>query len=57
MFNMTFVQIDDFDWLSGQHKGSIFQKMFKNLFRNHKGDEAQTWHTCLGHYPLHKLCF
>ena len=20
-------------------------------------DEAATWHTCLGHYPLQKLCF
>ena len=25
--------------------------MFKNLLlRNHKGDEAETWHTCLGLY-------
>ena len=32
--------------------------MFKNLLlRNHKGDEAETWHTCLGHEPLQKLCF
>ena len=31
-------------------KGSIFVKMFKNLLlRNHMGDEAETWHTCLGH--------
>ena len=31
-------------------KGSIFVKMFKNLLlRNHKGDEAETWHTCIGH--------
>ena len=35
-----------------------FLKMFKNLLlRNHKGDEAETWHTCLGHWPLYKLCF
>ena len=27
------------------------------LLRNHKGGEAETWHTCLGHKPLHKLCF
>ena len=20
-------------------------------------DEAETWHTCLGHYPLQNLCF
>ena len=32
--------------------------MFKNLLlRNHKGDEAETWQTCLGHKPLYKLCF
>ena len=35
-----------------------FRKMFKNLLlRNHKGDEAETCHTCLGHWPLYKLCF
>ena len=45
---MTFVQIGEFDWLSGWQKGSIFVKMFKNLLlRNHMGDEAETWHTCL----------
>ena len=44
------VQIGEFDWLSGRQKGSIFVKMFKNLLlRNHIGDEAETWHTCLGH--------
>ena len=49
-FHMTFVQIGEFDWLSGRQKGSIIVKMFKNLLlRNHKGDEAETWHTCLGH--------
>ena len=32
--------------------------MFKNLLlRNYKGDEAETWHTCLGHQPLQKLGF
>ena len=46
---MTFVQIGVFDWLSGWQKGSIFDKMFKNiLLRNHMEDEAETWHTCLG---------
>ena len=20
-------------------------------------DEAETWHTCIGHYPLQKLCY
>ena len=35
-----------------------FLKMFKNLLlRYHKGDEAETWHTCLGHWLLYKLCF
>ena len=49
-FPMTFVQIDKFDWLSGRQKGSIFVKKIKNLLlRNHIGDEAETWHTCLGH--------
>ena len=58
MFHITFVQIGVFDWLSGRQKGSIFVKMFKNLLlRNHKEDETETWHTCLGHYPLPKLCF
>ena len=33
-----------------RQKGSIFVKMFKILLlRNHKGDEAETLHTCLGH--------
>ena len=54
---MSFVQIGVFDWLSGRQKGSIFVKMFKNLLRNHKEDEAKTWHTCLGYCPLQKLCF
>ena len=50
MFHATFVQIGEFDWLSARQKGSIFIKMFKNLLlRNHKADEAETWHTCLGH--------
>ena len=40
-FQMTFVQIGEFDWLSGRQKGLIFVKMFKNLLlRNHIGDEA-----------------
>ena len=38
---MTFVQIGEFDWLSGRQKGSIFVKMIKNLLlRNHIGDEG-----------------
>ena len=36
-----------------------FRKNVKKnlLLGNHKGDEAETWHTCLGHSPLQKLCF
>ena len=50
MFHTTFVEISEFDWLSGRQKGSIFTKMFKNLLlRNHMGDEAETLHICLGH--------
>ena len=38
---MTFVQIGEFDWLSGRQKGLILVKMFKNLLlRNHIGDEG-----------------
>ena len=69
MFHITFVQIGVFDWLSGRQKASIFIKMFKNLLlrnhmehknlllRNHMEHEAEIWHTCLGHYPVQKLCF
>ena len=58
MFDMTLVQIGEFDWLSGWQKRSIFVKFKKNLLlRNHIGDEAETWHTCLGHKPLHKFGF
>ena len=47
---MTFVQIGEFDWLSGRQKGSIFVKIFKILpLRNRKENEAETWHTCKGH--------
>ena len=52
MFHTTLVQIGEFDWLSVQQKVNKlnFRKTFKNLLlRNHKGDEAETWHTCLGH--------
>ena len=39
-------------------KGKFSKKIFKNLLLwNHKEDEAETWHTCLAHYPLQKLCF
>ena len=39
-FRTTFVQIGEFDWLSGRLKGSIFVKMFL-LLRNHKGKEPK----------------
>ena len=40
----------------GGKKGDDFLKMFKNiLLRYQKMDE--TWHTCLGHWLLCKLCF
>ena len=57
-FHMTFVQIGEFDWLSGRQKGSSFVKIFKILpLRNRKENEAETWHTCKGHRPLQNLCF
>ena len=32
--------------------------MFKNLLLRHQiEDEAETWHTCLGSYPLQKFFF
>ena len=49
MFYMTFVQIGEFDWLSGRQKGSIFVNMYKNLLLRNHMNEAETWHTCLGH--------
>ena len=54
---MTFVQIGEFDWLSGRQKGPIFVKIFKILLSNRKEDEAETWHTCIGYCSLQKLCF
>ena len=58
MFHITFVQFGVFDWLSGRQKAPIFIRMLKNLLlRNHMEDEAETLHTCSGHYPLQKLCF
>ena len=58
MFHATFVQIGEFDLLSARQKGSIFVKMFKNLLlRKRKEDEAETWHTCIGHSPLQKWYF
>ena len=34
------------------------RKIFKILLlKNHKEDEAETWHAYIGHCPLQKLCF
>ena len=50
MFHTTFVQIGEFDWLLARQNGSIFVKIFKILLlRNCKEDDAENWHTCLGH--------
>ena len=44
MIHMNFVQIAEFDWLLWHHN---MENIFKNLLlRNHKGDEAETLHTC-----------
>ena len=44
--------------LRGDIKGKVPKKKIKILLlRNHKADEAETWHTCIGHCPLQKLCF
>ena len=57
MFNTTFVQIALFDWLTGQHQGYIFEKYSKFFFSKTKEDEAEIWHTYIGHCPLQKVCF
>ena len=31
--------------------------IYKSLLRNHKEDETEIRHTCLGHYHVQKLCF
>ena len=55
---MTFIQIAYLIGRSGDMKGKFLKNLKKNLhLRNHKEDEAETWHTCLGHWPLHNLCF
>ena len=58
MFQMTFVQIAKFVWLTGTKKGKFSKKIFKLfLLRNHKEDEAETSHTCIGHSLLQTVCF
>ena len=39
-------EIDNFFCLSGDIWIIFLQNL---LLRNHKGDEAETWYTCLGH--------
>ena len=52
MFHTTFVQIALFNWLTGDIKVK-FSKNFKILLlENRKEDEAETWHTYIGHCPL-----
>ena len=46
MFHMILSKSLDLIGCQGHMKGK-FSKNVKNLlFRNHKGDEAETWHTC-----------
>ena len=30
---------------------------YESILRNHNEDVAEIRHTCLGHYPVPKLCF
>ena len=57
MFHMTFVQIALFIWLTGATSRVNFRKIFTILLKNRKEDEAETWHTYIGHCPLQMLCF
>ena len=42
----------------GNRKTKFRKKIFKNfLLRSLKGDEAETFHKCSWHYPLHKFFF
>ena len=44
------------NWVHQALKGK-FSKIFNILLlRNRKEDVAETWHTCIGHCPLQKLC-
>ena len=56
---MAIVQITEFGWLLGAKRVNFRKIIFKKnlLLKNHKVDEAVTFHTCLWHHPLHKLCF
>ena len=41
MFHVNFVKIPESDC----DKNAYFSKIFKHLLKNHKGDEADTFHT------------
>ena len=46
MFRTTFVEIGEFDWLSGRQKGSIFRKKCLKIFFSE---------TILGMKPKHGI--
>ena len=54
MFHMFFVQITEFDRVVRAKNRVIIRKNIQQLPRNHRVDEAVTFHTCYWHYPLHK---
>ena len=56
MFHTTLSKSLNLICCRGDIKGK-FRKIFNILLRNRKEDEAETWHTCIGHCPLQKLCF
>ena len=44
---VSYVQIIEFIWLPGQQKGLILEQMLKSLLKNHKVDQADTFHALL----------
>ena len=57
MFRMTFVQIAQFDWLQGQHKWLIFEKVCFSKTINRLKVKHVKVHKCLWHRRIVKLCF
>ena len=54
MFHTTIVQIALFNWLGATSRVN-FRKIFQILLlKNQKEDEAETWHTYIGHCLLQK---
>ena len=51
------INIDNISYWVVKNMILRFRPCLNILLRYHKGDEAETRHTCLGHQPLHKLCF